>query len=447
MTENALPNVVVVGRPNVGKSTLVNRLAERRGSIVGPTPGLTRDRLSAPTQWRGRQFLLTDTGGLLEEALGSDASNTITGMVATAALGAVDLADLILFVVDGQVGVTSDDLALVKRLHRAAAPVILVANKVDAARGEDKVWDLLSLGLGEPIVVSALHGRGTGDLLDQIIEKMPEPDEMRPAPEEPCIALVGRPNVGKSMLFNRLIGEYRSIVHEEPGTTRDSVDSLIEIDGTRYRFVDTAGIRRRAKTHDVEIYSASRTRQAIERADLAILVVDAREGATAQEQRIARQVADEGVGAIIALNKWDLMDDPETARIAEQTAAERLKFIDYATLVRTSGLTGRAVGKIFPVIQAVLESRKRRISTGRLNELIQQTQQSAPPPGVGGRHNKVLYATQASTAPPTFVLFSTGELPMSWQRFLERRLREEFDFSGNPIRLVVRERSRNRRDE
>lgn len=447
MTEQGLPNVVVVGRPNVGKSTLVNRLAERRGSIVGPTPGLTRDRLSAPTQWRGRPFVLTDTGGLIEEALGEDSSKTITGMVAATALGAVDLADLILFVVDGAAGVTSDDLALVKRLRRASAPLIVVANKVDGQSGEDRVWDLYSLGLGEPSVVSALHGRGTGDLLDRIIEELPGPDELRSAPETACIALVGRPNVGKSMLFNRLIGENRSIVHDEPGTTRDSVDSLVEIEGNRYRFVDTAGTRRRAKTRDVEVYSASRTRQAIERADLAILVVDALEGATAQEQRIARQVADEGVGAIIALNKWDLMDDEETSRIAEQTVSDRLKFIDYATLIRTSGLTGRAVGKIFPVIQGVLESRKRRISTGRLNELIQQTQQKAPPPSVGGRHNKVLYATQASTAPPTFVLFATGELPLSWQRFLERRLREEFDFSGNPIRLVVRERNRERREE
>ncbi|MEX2588526.1 MAG: ribosome biogenesis GTPase Der [Actinomycetota bacterium] len=447
MTDKALPNVVVVGRPNVGKSTLVNRLAERRGSIVGPTPGLTRDRLSAPAQWRGRQFVLTDTGGLLEEALGPDSSDTITSMVAAAALGAVDLADLVLFVVDGQVGVTSDDLALVKRLRKAAAPVVVVANKVDGRSGEDRAWDLLSLGLGEPSLVSALHGRGTGDLLDRIIEQLPDPDQMQPAPDVPCIALVGRPNVGKSMLFNRLIGENRSIVHEEPGTTRDSVDSLVEIEGRRYRFVDTAGIRRHAKTRDVEIYSASRTRQAIQRADLAILVVDGREGATAQEQRIARQVADEGVAAIVALNKWDLMDDAETARIAEETAADRLKFIDYATLIRTSGLTGRAVGKIFPVIQNVLECRQRRVSTGRLNDLIQQTQQKAPPPGVGGRHNKVLYATQASTAPPTFVLFSTGELPMSWQRFLERRLREQFDFSGNPIRLVVRERSRARKGE
>jgi GTP-binding protein len=300
---------------------------------------------------------------------------------------------------------------------------------------------LWSLGLGEPAAVSAQHGRGTGDLLDRIVELLPEPAGGEPV-EIPCISIVGRPNVGKSSLFNRLIGEDRSIVHEEPGTTRDSVDSLVTVDGRQFRFVDTAGIRRRSKTHDVEIYSASRTRQAIDRSDVSILMVDAAEGATAQDQRIARQVAEAGVGAIIVLNKWDLIGDEEAARIVERSVADRLQFVDYAARLRTSAVTGRGLNKILPQIDRVLQTRNRRIPTAELNDLISEAQQKAPPPGVGSSHSKVLYATQASTAPPTFVLFTSGSLAVPWQRFLERRLREEFDFTGNPIRLVVRERTR-----
>jgi GTP-binding protein len=231
-------------------------------------------------------------------------------------------------------------------------------------------------------------------------------------------------------------------VHEEPGTTRDSVDSLVMVDGRQFRFMDTAGMRRRSKTHDVEIYSASRTRQAIARSDVSILMVDAAEGATAQDQRIARQVAEAGVGAIIVLNKWDLIADDEAARVVERSVADRLQFVDYATMIRTSALTGRGLNKIFPEIDRVLETRNRRIPTAELNSLLEQAQQKAPPPGVGAFHSKVLYATQASTAPPTFVLFTSGPLAVSWQRFLERRLREEFDFTGNPIRMVIRERTR-----
>jgi GTPase len=445
MTEPNLPRVAVVGRPNVGKSTLVNRLAQRMDSIVGPMSGLTRDRLSVEAEWRGRSFMLNDTGGLIEEALGADANKTITGKVASAALGAMDTADVILFVVDGQAGVTADELALVKRLRRVKAPLIVVANKIENRGQEQQIADLWSLGLGEPMPVSALHGRGTGDLLDKVYELLPPPGEVEEREEIACIAIVGRPNVGKSALFNRLIGEERSIVHDEPGTTRDSVDSLLEVNGKMYRFVDTAGIRRRAKTHEVEIYSASRTRQAIARADLAILVVDADEGAAAQDQRIARQVADAGVGCIIALNKWDKIEDEEMAKITERTVADRLQFVDYASLIRTSALTRRGVGKIFPQIDHVLEARKRRVPTSTLNDLVHEAQQRTPPPSIGGKHAKVLYATQAETSPPTFVLFTSAALAVSWERFIERRLREEFDFTGNPIRIIVRERVREER--
>lgn len=442
MTTSKLARVAVVGRPNVGKSTLVNRLAQRMDSIVGPMPGLTRDRLGVEAEWRGRRFMLNDTGGLMEEALGPNKEQTITAKVASAALAALDTADVVLFVVDGTAGVTSDELALVKRLRRVKVPVVVAANKIEGARNELPLADFWSLGLGEPMPVSALHGRGTGDLLDRIYELLPPEQELEDREEIPSIAIVGRPNVGKSALFNLLVGEERSIVHDEPGTTRDSVDSLVEIDGRRYRFIDTAGIRRRAKTHDVEVYSASRTRQAIERADVAVLVVDAREGATAQDQRIARQVADAGVGCVVAMNKWDLVEDEEMAKIAERSLEDRLQFVDYATLVRTSARTRRAVGRLIPAVNKVLENRTTRVRTAPLNELIHAAQQKAPPPAVGGRHPRVLYATQAETAPPTFVLFASAPLAPSWQRFIERRLREEFDFGGNPIRIVVRERVR-----
>lgn len=442
MGEAKLPRVAVVGRPNVGKSTLVNRLAGLKQSIVGPVAGLTRDRLSVEAAWNGRRFSLNDTGGLIEEALSSGSSDTITGKVAASALGAIESADLVMFVVDGQAGVTADELALVSRLRRVDVPIVVVANKVDNQRDELEVGTLWSLGLGEPFPVSALHGRGSGELLDRIVELLPEQDEQSESLEIACICIVGRPNAGKSSLFNKLIGQELSIVHHEPGTTRDSVDSLVELDSKMYRFVDTAGIRRRSKTHDVEIYSASRTRQAIDRSDLAIMVVDVKDGATSQDQRIARQVAEAGVGVIIALNKWDRLEDEEEAKLAERSIADRLEFVKHATLIRTSALTKRGVGKIFPAIDHVLETRKNRVPTAPLNELIAQAQQKAPPPGVGAFHSKVLYATQAETSPPTFVLFTTGPLVLSWQRFIERRLREEFDFSGNPIKIVVRERER-----
>jgi GTP-binding protein len=431
--------VAVVGRPNVGKSTLVNRLAGAKGSIVGPMPGLTRDRLDTDVSWRGRTFTLTDTGGLIESSL-SQPTGTVTDRVAQAALAAVQSSDLVLFVVDAKTGIASDDLALVRRLRRIAIPVIVVANKADDASVESQASEFWSLGLGEPVAVSALHGRGSGDLLDRIVDMIPAADSREQAVDIPSIAIVGRPNVGKSSLFNRLLGQERAIVHQEPGTTRDSVDSLVEVEGRTYRFVDTAGIRRRAKTHDVEIFSASRTRTAISRSDVAILVVDAADGATAQDQRIARQVAEEGVGAAIAVNKWDLVKDPEHARVVERTLTDRLQFVGYAPLIRTSALTARGVSKVMPEIDRILEGRSIRIGTAQLNELVQQAQSKAPPPRVGAIPPKVLYSTQISTSPPTFVLFTTGPIAASWQRFLERRLREEFGFAGNPIRLVIRER-------
>lgn len=434
------PKVAIIGRPNVGKSTLVNRLAGRRGSIVGALEGITRDRIDTDVSWGGRDFILSDTGGVVEATLSPDAS--ITGKVAARAIKTLEEADLVLFVVDVVTGVTSDELALAVKLRRIEAPLIVVANKVDNDTLELDASELWSLGLGEPMMVSSTHGRGSGDLLDRIVDLLPPPgDELTPA-LVPSIALVGRPNVGKSSIFNRLVGEERSIVHHEAGTTRDTIDTVAQVDGTKIRFIDTAGMRRRAKTQGVEIFSASRTRSAIERADLAILVVDAFEGATSQDQRIAEQVADSGVGAIIALNKWDLLSDSVMAEAAELSMKDRLHFIDYAPLVRTSATTKRGMAKLTAAIAPVIEGRNQRVSTGPLNRLILDAQQKTPAPRVANKSVKILYATQASVAPPTFVLFTTGKLSQSWTRYIQRTIRDDYGFLGNPIRIVIRERIR-----
>src|SRR2546421_670385 len=359
--------VAVVGRPNVGKSTLVGRLAGRRGPIVGRTPGLTR---------------------------------------------------------------------------RQRAPVILVANKVANLAAELEASELWGLGFGEPYPVSALHGRGSGDLLDRIVELLPPASPALAAPQMPAIALLGRPNVGKSSLFNRLVGEERAIVHAEPGTTRDAVDTVMEFDGRRYRLVDTAGMRRRARTEGVEIPSAARTRAALERADVAVLMVDVMEGAGHQEQRIARAIADAGTGIVLVLNKWDLVEGDDEAKAFARAAIDKLPFIAYAPLVRTSALTGRGAGKLIPKVDEVLEARKRRIPTSELNTFMQEAPQSHHPPRADQRDVRVLYATQAETAPPTMVLFTNGDLQAGWLRYLEHRLRDRYDFTGNPIHFVVRRQER-----
>ncbi|MGH9268578.1 MAG: ribosome biogenesis GTPase Der, partial [Acidimicrobiales bacterium] len=360
--------------------------------------------------------------------------------VAGQALAAVGAADVVLFVVDAGEGITAGDVALAESLRRGEAPVLVVANKVDAAAAEPQAAELWGLGLGEPIPVSALHGRGSGDLLDRIVELLPETLAPAPASQVASIAIVGRPNVGKSSLFNRLVGEERAIVLPEPGTTRDSVDSLVELGGRLYRFVDTAGMRRRAKTSGVEVFAAARTRAAVEAADVAVLMVDAAEGATSQDQRLAQEIAGAGAGAILALNKWDLVAGDRQAKLVAASVSERLHFISYAPVLRTSALTGRGVGKIAPSIEAVLQARALRVPTGRLNRLIREVQDQNPPPRTEGGRVRVLYATQTGAAPPSFVAFATGRIAAPWLRFLERRLREEFGFAGNPIRLLVRER-------
>lgn len=434
--------VAVVGRPNVGKSTLVGRLSGRRSPIVGRTPGLTRDRLDVDATWQGTTFTLQDTGGLIEEALGAGGLEGLAGKVADQAFGAIAGADVILFVVDATTGVTSDELALARRLRRQTAPVILVANKVDNMAGELDAAELWGLGFGEPYPLSAIHGRGSGDLLDRIVELLPAEPTHPPTTEVASIALLGRPNVGKSSLFNRLVGEERAVVHAEPGTTRDAVDTVIEVEGRAYRLVDTAGMRRRAKTHGLEIPSAIRTRAALARADVAVLMVDVMEGAGHQEQRIAREIGEAGVGIVLVLNKWDLVEGEDEAKAFAKAALDKLPFIAYAPLVRTSALTGRGAGKLIPKIDEVLEARTLRVPTAELNQFVRDAQQSNPPPRSENRDIRVLYATQAETAPPTVVLFTNGDLSPGWLRYLERRLREHYAFTGNPIHFVVRRQER-----
>lgn len=426
--------VAVVGRPNVGKSTLVNRLAGRRGSIVGPVEGLTRDRVGAQVSWRGKAFELDDTGGLVER--GGD----LTLKVAGQSLRTIEEAHVVVLVVDVQTGVTAEDQSLARRLQRLERPVIVAANKADGDLGDDASTEFWNLGLGEPMPVSALHGRGSGELLDRIVELLPdeEPDQEY---EVPSIAIVGRPNVGKSSIFNAIVGTERAIVHDEPGTTRDAVDTLVELEGRPYRFIDTAGLRRRARTFGVDVAGSSRTSRAIDRSQVAIVVLDAYEGATSQDQRIAEIVERSGVGAVVALNKWDLVKGEEEAERVERSISDRLHFLRHAPLIRTSAVTKRGIPQVIAKLDRVLEARKIRVPTSQLNQLLQEAQQAVPPPRANNRNIRVRYGTQTGTSPAKFIVFSNGPVAETWLRYLERRLREKYGFEGNPIRFLVRQRS------
>lgn len=426
--------VAVVGRPNVGKSTLVNRLAGRRGSIVGPAEGLTRDKVGAPVSWGGKTFEVDDTGGLVERG------GTLSLKVAGQSLKTIDEADVVVLVVDVQVGITAEDESLTRKLHRHNRPVILAANKADGQTAEDAAAEFWRLGLGEPMPVSALHGRGSGELLDRIVDLLPD-EKPHEDLKVPAIAIVGRPNVGKSSIFNAIAGTERAIVHDEPGTTRDAIDSVVEVADRTYRFIDTAGLKRRARTSGVDIYGSSRTSRAIERSQIAILVVDAYEGATSQDQRIAEIVEKAGVGAVVALNKWDLVKGEEEAERVERSVSDRLHFLRHAPLVRTSAVTRRGIPQLVDKLDRVLDAGQIRIPTSKLNQLLQEAQQAVPPPRANNRNIRVRYATQTDTSPPKFILFSNGHVAENWLRYLERRLREEYGFEGNPIRFLVRQRT------
>jgi GTP-binding protein len=436
----ATPVVAVVGRPNVGKSTLVNRILGRREAVVQDIPGVTRDRIAYDANWGGRQFTLVDTGGWEPDATGLQA------MVSRQAEQAVVTADLVLFVIDSRTGATETDLVVARTLRRAGRPVVVAVTKVDDERGESDAAEAWSLGLGEPYPVSGLHGRGSGDLLDAILAKLPDAPPEREAPGGPRrVALVGRPNVGKSSLLNRLTGEERSVVDSVPGTTVDPVDSLLELGGETWRFVDTAGLRRRVNNASgMEYYASLRTASAIESAEVAIVLLDASEVISEQDQRVISMVIESGRALVIAFNKWDLVDEDRRIDLAKEADWE-LQRVQWAPRVNVSAKTGRSVDRLSVALRKSLASWDRRIPTGRLNSWLTEVVNATPPPGRGGKHPRVLFATQADNRPPRFVLFTTGFLEAGYRRFIERKLREDFDFEGSPIEISVRVRERQAR--
>ena len=440
-----LPQVAVVGRQNVGKSTLLNRLLGAREAIAAEQPGVTRDRLERPVTWRGKTFVAVDTGGYVHRPRGIEVA------VGRQAELAMDEADVILLVVDATVGVQEEDAALAHRLRRSVVPVILVANKVDSDRHEAAVGELWGLGLGEPVSVSALHGRGAGELLDRIVallsqeahvsdEGQDEPEgEPQPPPErEIILAIVGRPNVGKSSLFNRLVGEDRAVVYEEAGTTRDAIDAVARADGRVVRFVDTAGFRRPSRAQGVDYYGFLRTAAAIDRAHVAALVVAADEGITTEDRRIASRVDEAGRGLVVVANKWDLVPSGERAERFE-AVRERAAVIPGVPVLRTSARTGSGVSKVLPAQLRVHQAWIRRVPTSEVNRVVLAAQGEHPAPRQTGR---ILYASQVGSGPPRFVLFSRGPIPTAYARFLENRLRKAFGFDGVPIRFTFRRRRR-----
>ncbi|RZS80215.1 GTP-binding protein [Motilibacter rhizosphaerae] len=435
-----LPVLAVVGRPNVGKSTLVNRILGRREAVVEDVPGVTRDRVAYDAQWNGRDFTLVDTGGWERDVTGLDAR------VAEQAELAVEAADAVLFVVDATIGTTDTDEAVVRVLRRSGKPVVLAANKVDNARTEAEAASLWSLGLGEPLPVSALHGRGTGDLLDAVLGVLPQPRPAESAPSGPRrIALVGRPNVGKSSLLNALAGEERVVVDATAGTTRDPVDEIVELGGRDWRFVDTAGIRRRVHlTSGADYYASLRTRAAIEKAEVAVLLLDASEPLAEQDIRIATMVEEAGRALVLAFNKWDLLDE-DRHELLEREVERDLGPVRWAPRVNISANTKRHLERLVPALDTALQGWETRVPTGRLNSFLGQLVAATPPPVRGGKQPKILFATQAASRPPRFVIFTTGFLEAGYRRFIERRLREEFGFAGTPISLSVRVREKRSR--
>jgi len=441
MVDGIAPVLAVVGRPNVGKSTLVNRILGSRQAVVEGTPGVTRDRVAYDASWRGRAFTLVDTGGWEPAVEGSTA---LAGRVAAQARVAADAADAVLFVTDAVVGVTDADEAVANVLRRSRKPVILAANKVDDAPGEAGAHSLWSLGLGEPYPVSALHGRGSGDLLDAILTALPDgPGERLDDDSGPRrVALVGRPNVGKSSLLNTLAGQDRVVVDPVAGTTRDPVDELVELGGTIWRFVDTAGIRRRAShAQGADYFAALRTERALERAEVAVVLVDASEPLAEQDLRIIAMVIEAGRALVIAYNKWDLVDE-DRRNFLDREIDRQLYTARWAPRVNISAATGWHVDRLVPALEGALAGWETRVPTGRLNAWLSALVAASPPPVRGGRQPKIMFATQAGVRPPHFVLFTSGFLQAGYRRFLERKLREEFGFPGTPVHLSMRLREK-----
>jgi GTPase len=443
-----LPVVAIVGRPNVGKSTLLNRVVGKRVAIVEEKPGVTRDRKDLDAQWRGRDFRIVDTGGWM---VGGD---SLDRKVSQQSERAVADADVVLFVVDVTTGITEEDSRVADMLRRSGKKVLLVANKVDDRARDGQVWEMVSLGLGDPFAVSALHGRGSGDLLDQVVDLLPPVDEAQAEGEggDPegddavpeysddsavAVAIVGRPNVGKSTLYNRLIGDERAVVHDMPGTTRDAIDTVIETDLGRVRLVDTAGMRRKSRISEgTEYYSMVRALEAVDNADVALMVIDATEGITGQDQRLAERVDAAGCPIVLLLNKWELLDTDQRAELRWQVG-DKLRFIGEAPVLPISAINGRGVHKLLPALEGSIDAYRRRVPTRKVNEVIQAAQLAQSAPG-GAR---VLYATQGATDPPTFTLFANRELPRTYLRYLERKLREAFGLGATPVKLRVRRRT------
>lgn len=434
-----LPVLAVVGRPNVGKSTLVNRIIGRREAVVEDKPGVTRDRVTYEAEWAGRRFKVVDTGGWEQDVLGIDAS------VAAQAEFAIEAADACLFVVDATVGATDTDEAVVRLLRRAGKPVVLAANKVDGQSGEADATTLWSLGLGEPFPVSSLHGRGTGDLLDEVLRKLPEAPEQRfgnavGGPRR--IALIGRPNVGKSSLLNKVANEDRVVVNALAGTTRDPVDELIELGGVTWKFVDTAGIRKKVHLQEgADYYASLRTAAAVEKAEVAVILIDTTDKISVQDQRIITMAVESGRAIVIAYNKWDELDE-ERRYYLEREIETEMQQVDWAPRVNVSAKTGRHMEKLVPAIQTAIAGWETRVPTGRLNAFLGEIVAAHPHPIRGGKQPRILFGTQAGTKPPRFVLFASGFLEAGYRRFIERRLREEFGFEGTPIHISVRVREK-----
>ncbi len=432
-----LPIVAVVGRPNVGKSTFVNRLIQAQDAIVHPVSGVTRDRSYHPADWNGREFMLVDTGGI--EFTSDD---RFGDSIREQAVVAAQEADVVVFLVDGAVGVVAGDAEVAELLRRQETPVFLAVNKVDTPGREDVIHEFWSLGLGQPWAVSAIHGHGTGDLLDAITSALPEV-EAEPETDAIGIAIIGKPNAGKSSLYNKLLGVERAIVSEVPGTTRDAIDTMLEREGRTFRLVDTAGLRRKSQIDEsVEYYGFVRAMRAIDRADVALLVVDAETGVTDQDQRIARFAAERGCGMLIVLNKWDLLETPEEKTELVARLPEMLGFVGFAPVVRVSALTGSGVHKVLPMITTIYDAYSQEISTSALNRLLTELRATGHTVTKGGKMLRMQYVTQTGTQPPVFTFFANHPrmVDANYERYLENRFREAFDLTGTPIRLRFRQK-------
>ena len=435
----SLPIVAVVGRPNVGKSTLINRITQTEDAIVHEMRGVTRDRSYHRADWNGIDFMLIDTGGM---AIGE--GDRFQHDITSQALMACEEADCIIFLVDGHTGVTEEDQEIARILKRTKTPVILVVNKMDNPQAEDAVWEFYALGLGDPMPVSSVHGHGTGDLLDEVVARLPEPEPEEESDDEINVAIIGRPNAGKSSLTNRLTGVERSIVSDVAGTTRDAIDTVVEYEDKKYRIVDTAGIRRKSQIdEDVEYYGFVRSLRAIDRAEVVLLMVDATLGLTDQDQRVAGLAAERGCAMVILINKWDLIEDPNRRDEIRDDIADRMKFVGYAPVISISAKTGRSVHRIWGAIDTVYQGYSRRVSTNQLNKLLTELRDFGHVVSKGNKRLRLNYVTQTAVQPPVFTFFANFPeiIDDSYERYLENRIRESFDFTGTPIRLKFKRKN------